>query len=194
MSEEKYTRMVGASCKQESIDDRETILRARHARKERKGRGGERSCGIGDHSNYAYGRPDSLHTGGDDDFKQVEQEELSTSILSPMKWVVFFRATYLCDPNNNKENIPPFSANQTDPFLANVPPTKKTFKRRVRQPLADITHLFKNSAQSGLAEENGSTATLASSVSVCVSNSRKRKAFEEAEEFCGPRSPRIGFR
>ncbi|KAL9342466.1 hypothetical protein Peur_065791 [Populus x canadensis] len=92
----------------------------------------------------------------------------------------------VCDLNSSssssKENIPPLSVNQATPFLANVPPTKKTFKRRVRRPLDDITHLFKNSAVSSLGEGNCSIATLAPSVSVCVSNSRKRKTFEEAEE------------
>ncbi|KAL9379883.1 hypothetical protein Peur_028365 [Populus x canadensis] len=84
--------------------------------------------------------------------------------------------------SSSKENIPPLSVNQATPILANVPPTKKTFKRRVRRPLDDITHLFKNSAVSSVGEGNDSIATLAPSVSVCVSNSRKRKTFEEAEE------------
>lgn len=94
--------------------------------------------------------------------------------------------------SSNKENIPPLSVNQATPFLANVPPTKKTFKRRVRRPLDDITHLFKNSAVSSLGEGNDSIATLAPSVSVCVSNSRKRKTFEEAEDQSS-KSLRIGL-
>ena len=99
----------------------------------------------------------------------------------------------VCDLNSsNKENISPLSVNQATPFLANVPPAKKTFKRRVRRPLDDITHLFKNSAVSSLGEGNCSIATLAPSVSVCVSNSRKRKTFEEAEEQSS-RSLRIGL-
>ncbi|KAJ6763973.1 hypothetical protein OIU79_024500 [Salix purpurea] len=97
-------------------------------------------------------------------------------------------AVNVCDNNsggggdNNNENIPPLSVNQTTPFLENAPPAKKTFRRRVRQPLDDITHLFENSALSSLGEGNGSIAALSPFVSVSVSNSRKRKAFEEAEE------------
>ncbi|KAF9670693.1 hypothetical protein SADUNF_Sadunf13G0095200 [Salix dunnii] len=94
-------------------------------------------------------------------------------------------AVNVCDDNNgdgddnNQENNPPFSVNETTPFLETVRPAKKTFRRRVRQPLDDITHRFKNSALSSLGEGNGSIAALPPLVSVSASNSRKRKAFEE---------------
>uniref|UniRef100_A0A6N2MEK8 Uncharacterized protein n=1 Tax=Salix viminalis TaxID=40686 RepID=A0A6N2MEK8_SALVM len=45
-------------------------------------------------------------------------------------------AVNVCDDNNdgggnnNNENIPPFSVNQTTPFLEKAPPAKKTFRRR----------------------------------------------------------------
>lgn len=94
---------------------------------------------------------------------------------------------------NNKENIPPFPANKTNPIPAPAPSFKKTFKRRLRRPLADISSLFDISAQ-----ESDFTLSPLSSVSVCInSNPRKRRATEDPdlrEEMSSAKSLRMGFR
>ncbi|KAJ9686194.1 hypothetical protein PVL29_015204 [Vitis rotundifolia] len=61
----------------------------------------------------------------------------------------------LCE-SRNKENIPPFSSKQTHPFLGITPSSTKTFRRRFRKPLADITNLLNSSPQSASASHSGS--------------------------------------
>ncbi|KAJ4729692.1 hypothetical protein OWV82_002429 [Melia azedarach] len=101
-----------------------------------------------------------------------------------------------------KENIPPLpsiSANQTKP----VPSSKKTFKRRSRVPLADITNIFTNSVQTSSDQENingvrllPSSVPVPVSVSVSTSNPRKRKAAEDIDlkEGTSAKSWRMEFR
>ncbi|KAJ4827754.1 hypothetical protein Tsubulata_019606 [Turnera subulata] len=96
-----------------------------------------------------------------------------------------------CGDQNNKENIPPCSTNQTTPVLVKNPSFKKTF-RRFRRPLADITNQF-----STLGEDGGSGSTSVLVVSVGGSNSRKRKTCEANEApttSTSSKSLRIGFR
>jgi hypothetical protein len=98
----------------------------------------------------------------------------------------------LCD-HNNKENIPP--PNNTNPVPVNVQSFKKRNKRRMlRRPFADITHLFNNSAQ--IRADQESISLLPTFASVCVSNSRKRKAVEEVDpvQVTNSKSLRLGFR
>ncbi|KAJ4827756.1 hypothetical protein Tsubulata_019609 [Turnera subulata] len=98
---------------------------------------------------------------------------------------------------NNKENIPPCSTNQTTPVLVKNPCFKKTFRRvRIRRPLAYITNQFKNPVQfSTSGEDGGSTSVLV--VYVGGPNSRKRKTCEANEASTTSttsKSLRIGFR
>ncbi|RVW46769.1 hypothetical protein CK203_084500 [Vitis vinifera] len=86
----------------------------------------------------------------------------------------------LCE-RGNKENIPPFSSKQTHPVLGITPSSTKTFRRRFRKPLADITNLFNSSPQSASASHSGSH--LPPSVSVCAPNSRKRKAVGDTDSM-----------
>lgn len=94
---------------------------------------------------------------------------------------------------NNKENIPPFSTNKKTPLPLPAPSFKKTFKRRLRKPLADISKLFHISAQ-----ETDFPQLPSSFVSVCsTSNSRKRRVTEVldlGEGTTGAKPLRMGFR
>ncbi|KAL6330011.1 hypothetical protein AAG906_039926 [Vitis piasezkii] len=65
----------------------------------------------------------------------------------------------LCE-SRNKENIPPFSSKQTHPVLGITPSSTKTFRRRFRKPLADITNLFNSSPQSASASASHSGSHL----------------------------------
>ncbi|RVX09292.1 hypothetical protein CK203_015453 [Vitis vinifera] len=88
----------------------------------------------------------------------------------------------LCE-SRNKENIPPFSSKQTHPVLGITPSSTKTFRRRFRKPLADITNLFNSSPQSASASASHSGSHLPPSVSVCALNSRKRKAVGDTDSM-----------
>ncbi|GLU10668.1 hypothetical protein SLE2022_274540 [Rubroshorea leprosula] len=89
---------------------------------------------------------------------------------------------------SKKENIPP---NQSNPVPVNAPCFKKKFKRRLRVPLADITHLFNDSAVQ-ISSSQQSVYVLSMSVS------RKRKAFGEIGSSqgssCDSNALRMGFR
>ncbi|KAH7577017.1 hypothetical protein JRO89_XS01G0192100 [Xanthoceras sorbifolium] len=100
----------------------------------------------------------------------------------------------------SKENIPPISENQISPVSAPAPAApsfRRKFKRRPRVPLADITNLFNHSIQVSSDQENDFIMSPPVSVSVCTSNSRKRKATEDIdlrEESSSPKSSIMGFR
>jgi hypothetical protein len=99
-------------------------------------------------------------------------------------------AVAFCD--RNKENIPPFSTKkQNDPVSANAPSSKKTNKRRLRKPLADITNLFHDSVQPCSGQE-----TVFLLLSPAASNPRKRKATKNigSTQLASSKSLRMGFR
>ncbi|OAY33953.1 hypothetical protein MANES_13G138400v8 [Manihot esculenta] len=104
----------------------------------------------------------------------------------------------LCDHHSNKENIPPFSAKPANPIPASVASSKKKFRRRIREPLEDITYFYRSSVQLALAQEDDSLSAI--SVSGSASNSKKRKASDQENEdtgaVAGPssKSLRFGFR
>lgn len=130
--------------------------------------------------------------------------------LPPLQIIIFLfithRGTYklssmegiaFCN-RNNKENIPPFSTKRTNPVPANALSSKKTNKRRLRKPLADITNLFYDSVQPSSVPESVYLLLSSSASSVSVSNPRKRRAILKTGSVqvatSNSKSLRMGFR
>ncbi|KAL9454629.1 hypothetical protein AB3S75_010100 [Citrus x aurantiifolia] len=98
---------------------------------------------------------------------------------------------------HDKENVPPPLISSPVAVSAPAPSFKKSFKRRLRAPLADISNLF-NSYSSVSVQTNSNQA---SDRNVCFllppSFSRKRKAADQeigsTEGTCA-KSLRMGFR
>ena len=130
--------------------------------------------------------------------------------LPPLQIIIFLfithRGTYklssmegiaFCN-RNNKENIPSFSTKRTSPVPANALSSKKTNKRRLRKPLADITNLFYDSVQPSSVPESVYLLLSSSASSVSVSNPRKRRAILKTGSVqvatSNSKSLRMGFR
>nr|GMD35048.1 hypothetical protein DM860_014699 [Ipomoea batatas] len=77
--------------------------------------------------------------------------------------------------HDNKENIPPLSAEN---FIPKPSKTKLSKKRILRRPLRDITHLFNTPIQSNSPVSSPLLPPAASS------NTRKRKLAETSENDC----------
>ncbi|KAM3745359.1 hypothetical protein ACB098_06G120800 [Castanea mollissima] len=99
---------------------------------------------------------------------------------------------------NNKENIPPFSTKRANPVPANALSSKKTNKRRLRKPLADITNLLYDSVQPSSVPESVYLLLSSSASSVSLSNPRKRRAIPKTGSVkvatSNSKSLKMGFR
>lgn len=108
------------------------------------------------------------------------------------------------DDNSNKENIPPPASvssgsgkETTNPVSATaVRSAKKTFRRRSRTPLADISNLFVNPVQISSSQDSDDSKSTLSCKAVVSASCRKRKVSEEIDFREGSRakSLRMGFR
>ncbi|KAL6986753.1 hypothetical protein U1Q18_001684 [Sarracenia purpurea var. burkii] len=83
----------------------------------------------------------------------------------------------------NKENISTLSQNESYPVPAVVRSSKKNGKRRLRQPLRDITHLFNLPIQSSSVPPGSGFQAPSRVPDPTLLNLRKRKVVDTIDSF-----------